>query len=52
MMILFINENNKSFPKEYRLEEDFLNNMIKLLKYLMMNEIEVAYFTLLIDKLG
>ena len=52
MMILFINENSKSFPKEYRLEEDFLNNIIKLLKYLMMNEIEVAYFTLLIDKLG
>ena len=52
MMILYINENKKSFPKEYKLEQDFNYNMINLLKYLMMNEIEVAYFTLLIDKLG
>ena len=52
MMILYINENNKYFPKEYNLEQDFNYNMINLLKYLMMNEIEVAYFTLLIDKLG
>ena len=51
MMILYINHNN-SFPETYKKEQDFIYNMIRLLKNLMMNEIEVAYFTLLIDKLG
>lgn len=51
MMTLYINQNS-SFPDNYKIEQDFEYNMIKLLKHLMLNEIEVAYFTLLIDQLG
>ena len=51
MIIIFINE-NKSFPQEYKNEHDFISNIISLIKHLMMNEIEVAYFTILIDKIG
>ena len=51
MIIIYINE-NKSFPQEYKNEHDFISNIISLIKHLMMNEIEVAYFTILIDKIG
>ena len=51
MIILFINK-SISFPQIYKNEQDFTKNMIELLKHLMMNEIEIAYFTLLIDLLG
>ena len=51
MIIVFFNE-NKAFIELYRPEQNFIYNLICLLKKLMMNEIEVAYFTLLLDKLG
>lgn len=50
MMISYIN--NKSIPQDYKQEIDFEYKMINLIKSLMMNEIEIAYFTLLLDKLG
>jgi hypothetical protein len=51
MIIIFVNE-NKSFPQEYKNENEFISNIVNLLKHLLMNEIEVAYFTVLIDKIG
>ena len=51
MLIIYINKSN-FFPKIYKKEQYFIKNMIGLLKHLMMNEIEIAYFTLLIDILG
>lgn len=51
MIIVYFNE-NKAFLVLYKPEENFIYNLIYLLKNLMMNEIEVSYFTLLLDKLG
>ena len=51
MIILYINKIN-SFPKKYKNEPNFTYNMISLFKYLLMNEIEVALFTILIDNIG
>ena len=51
MIIVYLNE-NKAFFVLYRSEENFIYNLICLLKNLMMNEIEVSYFTLLLDNLG
>lgn len=51
MIILYFNK-NKSLLTQYKLEENFIYNLIRLLKHLLMNEIEVAHFTLLLDNLG
>lgn len=51
MIILYFNL-NKSLLQIYKLEQNFIYNLICLLKSLMMNEIEVAYFSLLLDNLG
>ena len=51
MIIVYLNE-NKAFLVLFRPEENFIYNLICLLKNLMMNEIEVSYFTLLLDKFG
>ena len=51
MIIVYFNENKKTLVL-YRPEQNFIYNLIYLIKNLMMNEIEVSYFTLLLDKLG
>jgi hypothetical protein len=51
MIILYINMNN-SFSKKYKEEPNFILNMVNLLKSLFMNEIEVAYFTIALEKIG
>lgn len=51
MIIVYFNK-NKEILEIYRLEENFIYNSICLLKNLLMNEIEVSYFTLLFDKMG
>ena len=51
MIIVYFNK-NKEILEIYRLEQNFIYNSICLLKNLLMNEIEVSYFTLLLDKMG
>jgi len=51
MVILYINDCN-SFTKKYKEEPNFILNMINLIKSLFMNEIEVAYYTIALDKIG
>ena len=51
MMILYIN-NNKYFPIKYQNESNFISKIINLLKHLLMNEFEISYFTILLDKIG
>ena len=51
MMISYINKDN-SFPEKYKKEPNFIHNIINLLKHLFMNEIEIACFTILIEKMG
>ena len=51
MIILYINKIN-SFPLYYKNEPNFTYNMVSLFKHLLMNEIEVAYFTILLDNIG
>jgi hypothetical protein len=53
MLIIFINK-NKDKLKEYNYDKEpnFINKFIHLIKELCLNEIEVAYFTLLLDKIG
>ena len=51
MIILYINK-NKSFPLKFQKESNFIYNFINLLKHLLMNEFEISYFTILLDKIG
>ena len=51
MIVLYINDSN-SFTKKYKEEPNFILNMINLIKSLFMNEIEVAYYTIALDKIG
>ena len=51
MMIIYINT-NKYFPIKYQNESDFIFKLINLLKHLLMNEFEISYFTILLDKIG
>ena len=50
MIISYINRNN-SFPKVIK-EINFNYKISNLIKHLLMNEIEVACFTLLLEKIG
>ena len=51
MIIVYINNNN-SFPKKYKNEPNFDSKIINLFKELFINEIEVAYFTIILEKIG
>ena len=51
MITRYIN-NNQSFPTQYKNEYNFRTNLLNLFKCLLMNEIEVCYFTILIDEIG
>ena len=51
MIVLYINDSN-SFTKKYKEEPNFILNMINLIKSLFMNEIEVAYYTIALEKIG
>ena len=51
MIVVFINR-NKSFPDKYQTEPNFISKFINLLKHLLMNEFEIAYFTILLEKIG
>ena len=50
MIIVYYNQ-NKSFPKLAKSEPNFIYKLINILKNLLMNELEVAYFTVLLDKI-
>ena len=50
MIISYINY--KSFPKQYKNQPNFIYKIINILKHFFMNEIEIACFTLLLDKIG
>lgn len=53
MLIIYMNK-NKNILKRYKydIEPNFLNKFIHLIKELNLNEIEVTYMTILLDKLG
>ena len=51
MIVVYINR-NKLFPEKYKTEPDFISKFINLLKHLLMNEFEISYFTILLDKIG
>ena len=51
MIISYINRIN-SFPEMNKKEINFNYKISNLIKYLMMNEIEVACFALLLEKIG
>ena len=51
MIILYINK-NKSFPSKLEKESNFIFKFINLLKHLLMNEFEISYFTILLDRIG
>jgi len=51
MIISYINRNN-SFPKINKNEINFNYKICNLIKHLLMNEIEIACFTLLLEKIG
>ena len=51
MIITYINRNN-SFPKLNKKEINFNYKISNFIKHLLMNEIEVACFTLLLEKIG
>lgn len=50
MMIVYFNR-IKSFPKRFKNESNFIYKLVNLLKHLFMNELEVACFTILLDKI-
>ena len=53
MLIVYIGKNKDKLKKyKYDKEQNFINNFSKLIKELYLNEIEVAYLTLLLDKIG
>lgn len=53
MLIVYLNKNKRKL-KDYKYDQEtnFINKFVHLIKELRLNEIEVAYFTLLLDKLG
>ena len=51
MLVVFINR-SKTFPLKYQIESSFIIKLVNLLKHLLMNEFEISYFTLLIDRIG
>ena len=51
MIIYYINI-DISFPEQYNKEPNFIGDLIILIKYLFMNEIEVACFTILLENIG
>ena len=51
MIIIYINK-SKDFPEEYKTEVFFMNKIVNLIKHLLMNEIELACFTILLDEMG
>ena len=51
MIISYLNK-SKSLPIKYKIEPDFIFKFINLLKHLLMNEFEISYFTIMIDKIG
>ena len=53
MLIVYMNKNKEKLKYyKYDIEPNFFNNFIHLIKELNINEIELAYMTLLLDKLG
>mgnify|MGYP004449952945 CR=1 FL=1 len=54
MVIVYLNQkrNSKKFPEKYKLEAGFIHKFISLVKYLLLNELEFATLTVLIDNLG
>ena len=53
MFILYLNKNRNILrEKEYDIEQNFINKFIHLIKDLNLNEIELVYLTLLLDKMG
>ena len=53
MLIIYMNKNKDILKKyKYDTEPNFLNKFIHLIKELNLNEIEVTYMTILLDKLG
>ena len=51
MIIIYINK-NKTFPLNFKNEPNFIYKFINLLKHLLMNEFEISYFTILLDRIG
>lgn len=51
MIVLYINK-SKSFPLQYQKEQNFMFKFVNLLKHLLMNEFEISYFTVVLDKMG
>ena len=53
MLIVYFNKNNSQLKKyQYDKEQNFINKFANLIKELYLNEMEVAYLTLLLDKFG
>ena len=53
MLILYLNKNRDILrEKKYDIEPNFINKFIHLIKDLNLNEIELVYLTLLLDKMG
>ena len=52
MLIVYLNKNKEKLKSYYYdIEPNFINKFINLIKELYLNEIELAYLTLLLDKL-
>ena len=51
MFITYINK-NKTLPEDFQKESNFINKFINLIKHLLMNELELACFTIILDKMG
>ena len=51
MIVIYI-KNNKSFPLKCKKESNFISKFINLIKHLLMNEFEISYFTIILDKIG
>ena len=52
MIIAHLNKNKEKLKSyNYDKEPNFINRFINLIKQLYLNEIELAYLTLLLDKL-
>ena len=53
MLIVYFNKRKDKLKKfNYDIEQNFVNKFVHLVQELFLNEIEVAYLTLLIDKIG
>ena len=51
MLVVFI-KRSKTFPVKYQKEPFFIIKLVNLLKHLLMNEFELSYFTILLDRIG